>query len=100
VPTARDRDALWAAAPETAAVLSAWAPPGARALWTECRDGEGLHTWPEHEVIEIADDGEVLWSALGWRGTVLLRLRTGVRGQLVDTPCPACGSPNPRLLLG
>jgi hypothetical protein len=93
-----------------APVLSAWAPPGVRALWGECRGGAaaGLHTWPASEVVELTDPlsgvavppgagGEVVWSALGWRGTVLLRLRTGVFATVDAGPCPACGRDAPRL---
>ncbi|HEX2848914.1 MAG TPA: hypothetical protein VHN98_00090 [Acidimicrobiales bacterium] len=90
------------------AVVAVWAPPGVRALWSECRDGIDVHTWPACEVIEIADpdsgdevapggDGEVVWSPLGWKGSVLLRQRTGVFGCLDDTPCVACGRTSPRL---
>lgn len=93
-----------------AAVVSAWAPPGVRALWVECREGSDLHTWRDAEVIHIVDplsgtpappgaDGEVVWTALGWRGTVFVRLRTGVFASLVDAPCPACGHPGPRLVV-
>jgi hypothetical protein len=93
-----------------APVLSAWAPPGVRALWAECRGGAaaGLHTWPASEVLSLTDPlsgvaappgagGEVVWSALGWRGTVLLGLRTGVFATIDAAPCPACGREAPRL---
>ncbi|MBV8959810.1 MAG: hypothetical protein JO367_12615 [Actinobacteria bacterium] len=79
------------------AVLTAWAPPGVRALWTECRGAIGLHTTPAAEVVETVD-GEVVWSALGWSGTVLLRLRTGVEGVFDDSRCPACGRSGVRIL--
>lgn len=91
-----------------AAVVSAWAPPGVRALWWECRGGIDLHTWPEAEVVQIVDplsgtpvppgaDGEIVWTALGWFGSVVVRLRTGVFAALHPDPCPACGQPGPRL---
>lgn len=91
-----------------AVVLWAWAPPGVRALWWECKGGVDLHTWPEAEVVQIVDplsgtavppgaDGEIVWTALGWFGSVLIRLRTGVYGALDPGPCPACGRPGPRL---
>lgn len=91
-----------------ATVVSAWAPPGVRALWWECKGGLDFHTWPEAEVVQIVDplsgaqvppgaDGEVVWTALGWFGSVLVRLRTGVFGALDPDPCPACGQPGPRL---
>jgi hypothetical protein len=90
--------------------LAAWAPPGVRALWVECAGGPatGFHTWPATEVIELVDPlsgvaapdgagGEVVWSALGWHGTVLLRLRTGVFATVDDGRCPTCGRVAPRL---
>lgn len=91
-----------------AVVVSAWAPPGVRALWWECRGGIDLHTWPDAEVVQIVDplsgtpvppgaDGEVVWTALGWFGSVLVRLRTGVFAVLDPEPCPACAQPGPRL---
>jgi len=100
------------AAATGAPVLSAWAPPGVRAMWTECKGGadRGLHTWPASEVLELVDPltgmsapsgagGEVVWSPLGWHGTVMLRLRTGVFGTIDVGACPACGRNAPRLLV-
>jgi hypothetical protein len=42
-------------------------------------------------------DGDLVWSPLGWHGTVLLRLRTGRTGELLTTRCPNCGRTTPRL---
>jgi phenylacetate-coenzyme A ligase PaaK-like adenylate-forming protein len=92
-----------------ASVVAAWAPPGVRALWSECREGDGFHTSPDAEVLEVVDplsgvpvapgsEGEIVWTALDWKGTVFLRLRTGVYGALDATVCPACGRSTPRLL--
>jgi phenylacetate-CoA ligase len=92
-----------------AAVVAAWAPPGVRALWCQCREGEGLHTSPDAELIEVVDplsgvpvadgtEAEVVWTALDWKGTVFLRLRTGVFGAIDESPCPACGRSTPRLM--
>lgn len=103
--------------PSEGAVVAAWAPPGVRSLWSECRPGAtnavsgqsaGLHTWPDAEVLEVIDplsgtaappgaDGEVVWTALGWSGTVFVRLRTGVFATIGSGPCPACQAPGPRL---
>lgn len=93
-----------------AAVLSAWAPPMARALWAECRssgENRGLHTWPDCEILEVLDEngrprppgaeGEMVWSSLGWKGTVVLRYRSGVRGTVDNTECPSCGRSTPRV---
>ncbi len=92
-----------------AVVLAAWAPPGVRAMWAECRGGQGFHTWPATEILEVLDPvtleptppgapGEIVWSALGWAGTVVLRLRTGVRASRHDTMCPACRRTTPRIV--
>jgi hypothetical protein len=92
-----------------ASIVAAWAPPGVRALWCQCREGEGLHTAPDAEILEVIDplsgvpvadgnDGELAWTALDWKGTVFLRLRTGVYGSLDENPCPACGRTTPRLI--
>ncbi|MBW3614059.1 MAG: hypothetical protein KY439_01955 [Actinobacteria bacterium] len=90
------------------AVVAAWAPPGVRALWSECREGIDVHTWPASEVLELVDplsgtpvppgaDGEVVWTPIGWKGTVVLRLLTGVYGSLEESPCVFCGRTSPRL---
>ena len=91
-----------------AAVVSAWAPPGVRTMWWECPGGSALHTWPEAELVQIVDplmgtpvppgaDGEVVWTAVGWHGTVLVRLGTGVVAALDPGPCPSCNARGPLL---
>jgi hypothetical protein len=83
-----------------ATVLGAWAPDPARALWAECRPGGGVHTWPETEVVQAAPDGELVWSPIGWRGSVLLRAATGVAAAVDPSPCRACGRTTPRVKAG
>jgi hypothetical protein len=78
-------------------VVVAHAPPGARALWFECSPGSGLHTWPGADVVEVVD-GEIVWTALGWRGSVLVRLRTGLQGRIEDGRCLACGRDGARVM--
>jgi len=92
-----------------ATVVGAWAPPGVRALWSECRPGAerpdpvGYHAWDD-DVLELAQpgpgsvEGELLWTGLGWRGSALLRLRARTTAALEAGPCPACGRPGPRLI--
>jgi hypothetical protein len=108
-PARRSRlAALGGSAGGPVAVVAAWAPPGVRALWWECRDGIDVHTWPSTEVVELVDplsgtpvppgaDGEVVWTPLGWKGSVILRLRTGVFGCFDDTQCVSCGRSSPRM---
>ena len=84
------------------AAVAGWAPPGVRALWVECRDSTGVHLWPGAEVVEVIDHagdrvplgevGEIVWTPIGWHGSVILRLRTGVRGRIDTTRCASCGA--------
>jgi len=85
-------------------VVAAWAPPGVRAMWAQCRSGEGLHTYPDFEWIEVVDgsgnaaaSGELLWTSIGWRGTALFRLQTSLRVSVRDETCPACQRVGPRV---
>jgi hypothetical protein len=84
-------------ADEDAIVLSAWAPHGVRSLWTECRGHHGLHTAPTAEYVEVVDD-EIVWTAIGWFGSVFVRLATGVSGALVRGTCAACRRSTPRVV--
>jgi len=103
-----ERAALEGAAGSQSVVVESWAPPGTRALWTQCRGGDGVHTWPQAELLEVCGpdgtaaapgaEGELVWTGLGWRGTALVRLATGVKGRLVDGRCEACGRTTPRIL--
>jgi hypothetical protein len=81
-------------------VVAAWAPPGVRALWGECRGGRGFHTFPDLEWLEALSDGELAWTSLAWHGSAFLRLRTGVRAEIDDSGCPTCGRVGPRVVVG
>lgn len=94
--------------PAASAVVSAWAPAGVRSLWWECPGGTALHAWPDAGLVEVVDplsgtavppgaDGEVVWTAVGWHGSVLVRLRTAVFAAIEEGPCPSCREPGPRL---
>ncbi|HZT65444.1 MAG TPA: hypothetical protein VFA11_06620 [Acidimicrobiales bacterium] len=91
------------------AVLGAWAPPGARALWAQCRGGTGVHTWPAAELVEVLPEdsarpvppgaaGELVWTSLAWKGSAFLRLRTGVAGRVDPRPCEVCARTTPRVI--
>ncbi len=87
----------------TDSLRRAWAPPGARSVWFECVGGAtyGWHTTAAAELIEVDEYAEVLWTGLGWAGTVFLRLRTDVRAeQIADGACPACGHVGTRIARG
>ena len=91
-------------------VLAVHAPDGHRLLWGECRGGEGLHTYPDLELVQLVDpetgeagDGqgpdEVVLSQLGMRGSALLRWRTADLADAINTAtCPGCQRTVPRAL--
>lgn len=115
VPSAADRLAAEQALADAGAapgarVLAVHAPSGARVLWAECPGQAALHTYPDLEVVEVCDPdtgedyagsgvGELVITQLGFRGSALLRWRTGdlVAGPVVGGPCPGCGRNVPRL---
>lgn len=85
-----------------------------RMCWTECAKGEGtgFHTYPDLGIFEIVDPsdghplgegetGELVYTGLDGRGSVVLRYRTGdvVEGGLVESePCPGCRRRVPRIM--
>jgi len=79
-----------------------WAPTGTRAAWVTCA-ADQLHTWPDHEHLEVVDDaddadgaGRLVWSAVAWRGSVWLRVALGPLGRIDRGTC-ACGRTTPRV---
>jgi hypothetical protein len=92
-------------------VLAVHVPDGHRLLWGECRESAGrtgLHTYPDLELVQLVDPetgeasteaaGELVVTQLGFRGTALLRWRTGdlVQG-IEEGTCPSCGRTVPRV---
>ncbi len=85
----------------------------ARKCWTECAEGgakSGFHTYPDLEIFEVIDPktgailpegetGEIVYTCLDGRGSVVLRYRTGdiARGGITRAVCPACGRSVPRV---
>jgi len=86
----------------------------ARCAWAECPTtndvSSGYHLYPDKEIFEIinpetgevknhGEDGELVYTALDARGSVVLRYRTGdfVTGGITYEPCPYCGRTMPRL---
>jgi len=97
-------------------VLMTYGFTEAKMAWPECPypEGEasgGFHLYPDLGIIEIVDPktgepvgegrpGEIVFTPLDARGTVVLRYRTGdlIDGGLVYEPCPHCGRQVPRLV--
>lgn len=99
--------------PDSCAVLCAHVPDGHRLMWAECRESggrTGLHTYPDLEVVQLVDAEtgeaaagrgpfEVVVSQLGFRGSALLRWRTGdLADAVVEEPCSSCGRAVPRVV--
>jgi hypothetical protein len=101
-----------AAAAGQATVLGLWGPDEGRVLWAQCRESAGAHagwhTYPDLDYVELVDPetgkpaerrGEVTVTQLGFRGSALLRWRTGdqVDAPIANDACPACGRTVPRV---
>ncbi|SPE55729.1 Coenzyme F390 synthetase-like protein [Verrucomicrobia bacterium] len=88
----------------------------AKLAWSECpaphgEPSSGYHLYPDLGIMEVIDPrtgetlpsgrpGELVFTPLEARGTVVLRYRTGdyADGGLTYEPCPYCGRRLPRLL--
>ena len=97
-------------------VLSIYGFTEGKLAWAECpfppdQESGGFHLYPDLGIIEIVDPktgrtvpngqpGEIVFTPLDARGTVVLRYRTGdyTDGGLTYEPCPYCGRTLPRLV--
>lgn len=89
-------------------ILTTYAFTESKTAWIQCHEESGYHLNPDVEHIELVDDegnpvpedtaGEVVYSGLNWRGSTVLRYRTGdmARGMNYG-PCPHCGRTQPRI---
>lgn len=86
----------------------------ARSAWVECPAlagvSSGYHLYPDKEIFEVIDpqtgevkgegeDGELVYTSLDSRGSVVVRYRTGdfVKGGMTYGPCPYCKMTVPRI---
>jgi phenylacetate-coenzyme A ligase PaaK-like adenylate-forming protein len=97
-------------------VLATYGFTEAKQAWPECpfppdEPSGGYHLYPDLGIMEVIDPktgtplppghpGELAFTPLDARGTVVLRYRTGdyTDGGLTYEPCPHCGRTLPRLL--
>tara|TARA_Y100000310_G_scaffold38326_1_gene35926 strand:- start:31 stop:1455 length:1425 start_codon:yes stop_codon:yes gene_type:complete len=87
-------------------VFSTYAFTEGKIVWGECKENSGYHLYPDMEFIEIIDKnneavnegekGEIVYTALDFRGTVVLRYKTGDIGSITSEKC-RCGRTVPRL---
>lgn len=96
-------------------VLATYGFTEAKMAWAECPPPEGeqpsgYHLYPDLGIVEVIDPetgelrgegepGELVFTPLDARGTVVLRYRTGdfTDGGIVTSPCPHCGRTVPRI---
>lgn len=95
-------------------ILGTYGFTEARTAWAECITdnnlSSGYHLYPDKEIFEIIDpatgevrpddaDGELVYTSLDSRASVMIRYRTGdiVHGGITRQPCPYCGRRTLRL---
>ncbi len=97
-------------------IMSTYGFTEAKVAWSECpppagEQPSGFHIYPDMGFVEIIDPatgqrvpdgqpGEIVFTQLDARGTIVLRYRTGdlIEQGLTREPCPHCGRTCPRLL--
>ncbi len=88
-------------------VYSSYAFTEGKVSWSQCHEESGYHLYPDMEFVEIINHdgkrvpdgqiGEIVYTALDFRGTLFLRYKTGDIGRLQPGSCPHCGARTPRL---
>ncbi len=98
-------------------VIATYAFTESKTAWPECpahgtekAESSGYHLYPDLGIIEIVnpetgkavpdrEPGEIIYTPLDSRGSVILRYRTGdvISGGITYQPCPQCGRKTPRL---
>lgn len=89
-------------------ILATYAFTEGKTAWIQCHETSGYHLYPDMEFFEVIDKdgnrvpegepGELVYTALGWRGTVAVRYRTGDMTRGIEyRPCPHCGRTIPRI---
>ena len=86
-------------------ILGTYAFTEGKVAWPECGDGHGYHTYPDFGFIEsvnekgerVNEKGEIVYTALDFRGSVVLRYKTGDISKIYYEKCPNCGRTVPRI---
>ncbi len=97
-------------------IISTYGFTEAKLAFSECKvpqghESTGFHLYPDLAFVEIIDPetgervpertrGEIVFTPLQARGSVVIRYRTGdiIEGGITYDPCPCCGRTCPRLL--
>lgn len=89
-------------------VIATYAMTEGKTAWIQCGEQSGYHLYPDLEFFEAIDKdgnrvkdgepGELVYTALDWRGSVVVRYRTGDMCPGIDyEPCAYCGRTVPRI---
>lgn len=89
-------------------ILATYASTEFKTAWLQCAEHTGYHLYPDLEFVELVDEdgrrvkegepGEVVYTALDWRGTVVVRYRTGDLARGIEYGmCPNCKRTVPRI---
>lgn len=100
------KDMLTSLGSKNPQVFATYAFTEGKVAWIECKENSGYHLYPDFEFIEIIDKnnervgsgekGEIVYTALDFRGTVVLRYKTGDIGSISYEKC-SCGRTVPRI---
>jgi len=89
-------------------IFATYAMTEAKTAWIQCAEHTGYHLYPDMEFFEVIDKdgnrlpegsaGELVYTGLDWRGSVVVRYRTGDMTKGIEyDPCPSCGRTVPRI---
>lgn len=87
-------------------IYATYAMTEGKTAWIQCAESTGYHTYPDLEYFELVDqdgrrveeNGELVYTSLDWRGSVVMRYRTGDLVKRINyEPCPACGKTVPQI---
>lgn len=90
-------------------IYATYAMTESKTAWLQCAEHTGYHLYPDLEYFEVIDQdgnrlpegsaGELVYTALDWRGSVVVRYRTGDICKGIEYgPCPNCGRTVPRIV--
>ncbi len=89
-------------------ILSTYAFTEAKTAWIQCHEKSGYHLYPDLGLFEVVDKdgkqvpegqpGELVYTSLGWHGSVVVRYKTGDMTQGIEYgQCEYCGRTVPRI---
>lgn len=89
-------------------IFATYALTEGKTAWIQCNENSGYHLYPDLEFFEVINEngervkegerGELVYTALDWRGSLVLRYKTGDICQGIEyEPCSYCQRTVPRI---